>query len=280
MDADGYLPVRLIATFPRVKNMTQGYNMVLSAIESSEELELTEDSAYVRTIHEPQKWPILDSVVPTPVLTGTTTSVATTPPIMVTTATPLLSGVMTTAANASTGVMSPVIPESPLSPIQPSLSHPAPAGGVAEMLNPNVPEFVPKGLLNVEKMSRTTNTESNSVDSSVGTTTVTSENAIGTAKRDKMDSELKKTESVTESNGSVEVAQVGTQTGKGEEEQIADWKEVKRKIKSKERRRLNSTNSETNSTMKEDELTFSFEDDLNELPGGKPRHYSSSRYSL
>ncbi|ODN01605.1 La-related protein 1 [Orchesella cincta] len=61
MDSDGYLPVHLIATFPRVKNMTQEYSIVISAIQGSENLELKADLSSVRTRINPTIWPLPDN---------------------------------------------------------------------------------------------------------------------------------------------------------------------------------------------------------------------------
>ena len=111
MDADGFLPVRLISSFHRVKSMTQDYGVALTAIRKSSELELREDMSCVRTLKNPTKWPILDTVLPPP-------PVAPHPPMMM----PLSSGI---------GI--------PLPTGKPRLLSES-----GEMLNPNVPEFVPK----------------------------------------------------------------------------------------------------------------------------------------
>lgn len=59
MDADGYLPVTLIASFNRVHTFTNDLSLVVDAITSSDKLELA-NNFKVRTKHEPTKWPILD----------------------------------------------------------------------------------------------------------------------------------------------------------------------------------------------------------------------------
>ena len=66
MDDKGYLPIQLIASFHRVSRMTQDYQLILTAIQTSVCLELTEDCKCVRTSMEPTKWPILDSSSPPP----------------------------------------------------------------------------------------------------------------------------------------------------------------------------------------------------------------------
>lgn len=68
MDSAGFLPVHLIATFPRVKNMTQDYAIVISAIESSELLELNlPEKTCLRGKSNPEKWPLRDiATAPSP----------------------------------------------------------------------------------------------------------------------------------------------------------------------------------------------------------------------
>ncbi|XP_022915475.1 la-related protein 1B isoform X3 [Onthophagus taurus] len=59
MDADGYLPVTLIASFHRIQSLTSNISLVLDAIASSDKLELS-SGFKVRTRQDPKKWPILD----------------------------------------------------------------------------------------------------------------------------------------------------------------------------------------------------------------------------
>jgi la-related protein 1 len=62
MDSEGYLPIKLIASFQRVQNMTHDYNIVISAILSSQTLQVKEDMTCVRTMITPTKWPIADTL--------------------------------------------------------------------------------------------------------------------------------------------------------------------------------------------------------------------------
>lgn len=57
MDAEGYLPITLIASFPRIKALSSDISMVLSAVQESEQLEMFKNFK-VRTKNEPTKWPI------------------------------------------------------------------------------------------------------------------------------------------------------------------------------------------------------------------------------
>lgn len=60
MDADGYCPITLIASFYRVQTFTRDLHVVIDAINSSDKLELAADNFKVRTKQNPTKWPILD----------------------------------------------------------------------------------------------------------------------------------------------------------------------------------------------------------------------------
>lgn len=61
MDADGFIPVTLIASFHRVLAMTADIAVILQAIKESDNLELV-DGFKVRTKTDPKIWPITDSV--------------------------------------------------------------------------------------------------------------------------------------------------------------------------------------------------------------------------
>ncbi|CAH1153336.1 unnamed protein product [Phaedon cochleariae] len=59
MDAEGYLPVTLIASFHRVQALTNNVALIVEAISSSDKLELTAGFK-VRPKKDPLQWPILD----------------------------------------------------------------------------------------------------------------------------------------------------------------------------------------------------------------------------
>lgn len=71
MDAEGYLPVQMIASFNRIRNMGVGWEDVLQAVRDSDLLELDESTSLtlggdsipvvhyrMRTRNDPLKWPI------------------------------------------------------------------------------------------------------------------------------------------------------------------------------------------------------------------------------
>ncbi|XP_074548143.1 la-related protein 1B isoform X4 [Halichoeres trimaculatus] len=63
MDAQGFLPISLIASFHRVQALTTDINLIIEALKSSKEVELVDDK--VRCKSDPERWPI-----PTPPVVG------------------------------------------------------------------------------------------------------------------------------------------------------------------------------------------------------------------
>uniref|UniRef100_A0A3B3ZVY4 HTH La-type RNA-binding domain-containing protein n=1 Tax=Periophthalmus magnuspinnatus TaxID=409849 RepID=A0A3B3ZVY4_9GOBI len=64
MDAQGFLPISLIASFHRVQALTTDINLIMEALKSSTEVELVEDKVRCKT--EPERWPIAMPVVGSP----------------------------------------------------------------------------------------------------------------------------------------------------------------------------------------------------------------------
>lgn len=56
MDAQGFLPISLIASFHRVQALTTDVNLIMEALKSSTEVELVDDRIRCKT--EPDRWPI------------------------------------------------------------------------------------------------------------------------------------------------------------------------------------------------------------------------------
>lgn len=57
MDADGYLPITLIASFHRIQALSSDIQVVLTAVQESDKLEIFKNFK-VRTKVDPTKWPI------------------------------------------------------------------------------------------------------------------------------------------------------------------------------------------------------------------------------
>jgi len=58
MDAQGYLPISLIASFHRVQNLTQDVNMIIDSLKDSQTVELSDNKLKARTKNDPARWPI------------------------------------------------------------------------------------------------------------------------------------------------------------------------------------------------------------------------------
>ncbi|ODM93557.1 La-related protein 1 [Orchesella cincta] len=190
MDEQGFLPVHLIATFPRVKNMTQDYSAVLAAIQSSPSLELNADMSMVRVKNEPEKWPLRD--------------IATAP-----------------APNAS------------------GFGNPSGVGsGGEEILNPNVPEFIPK------RVSLT----------------------IPEAQDDEDDIEGEKEPEAGKTEQEPELEKLVLKKSNVDVDELEEsWREVKKKPKpvvNKEKKRSSLSFSEVSSAVfRTEELAFQFEEE-------------------
>ncbi|XP_023289973.1 la-related protein 1B isoform X2 [Orussus abietinus] len=144
MDAQGFLPITLIASFHRVQALTTDVSLVIEAILESNKLEMV-DGFQVRTKVDPLKWPILDAA-----------------------GNPVFSSFSEISHSGQNEVIIPPAPQPEFSPAaRPLPTVPAPpvprvlrTGGVTsstgrlsecesvsssigESLNPDVPEFVP-----------------------------------------------------------------------------------------------------------------------------------------
>ncbi|KAK4019727.1 hypothetical protein OUZ56_001736 [Daphnia magna] len=62
MDSEGYLPISLIASFHRVQALTQDVSLVIQALQQSSLLKI-KDLVKVRTVNDPEKWPILPETI-------------------------------------------------------------------------------------------------------------------------------------------------------------------------------------------------------------------------
>ncbi|XP_041453585.1 la-related protein 1-like isoform X3 [Lytechinus variegatus] len=65
MDAEGYLPISLIASFHRVKALTSDVGIITTALNDSTEVELSSDKSKVRCRLSPMQWVINDPLTPT-----------------------------------------------------------------------------------------------------------------------------------------------------------------------------------------------------------------------
>ncbi|VDK50443.1 unnamed protein product [Anisakis simplex] len=58
MDKDGFLPLSLIASFPRVRSLTQDLKLIADGLRGSEKVEISDDGRKIRPRSNPQQWPL------------------------------------------------------------------------------------------------------------------------------------------------------------------------------------------------------------------------------
>ncbi|VDO89427.1 unnamed protein product [Heligmosomoides polygyrus] len=62
MDAEGFLPITLIASFPRVRSLTQDLALICEGLRDSDKVELSDDGNMVRPRLNPTEWPLTPTV--------------------------------------------------------------------------------------------------------------------------------------------------------------------------------------------------------------------------
>ncbi|CAG9530147.1 unnamed protein product [Cercopithifilaria johnstoni] len=65
MDKNGFLSLVLIASFPRVRTLTDNIVLITEALRNSEKVELSDDSENVRPRDNPQQWPLSPALLQT-----------------------------------------------------------------------------------------------------------------------------------------------------------------------------------------------------------------------
>lgn len=173
MDADGFLPVTLIASFHRVQALSTDVSLIIEAVKESDKLELI-NGFKVRTKTEPTKWPIkvAENGEELPVVSTTTK--------------PIDENDVTNALVASTltSIPPPPLPRNFRKLPNPSLGETPPQSlqqptqEVAKQpddLNPNVPEFVPDTSKTIKSITTAMPTESSKVAATATTAETKSE---------------------------------------------------------------------------------------------------------
>uniref|UniRef100_A0A914HB61 Uncharacterized protein n=1 Tax=Globodera rostochiensis TaxID=31243 RepID=A0A914HB61_GLORO len=65
MDHEGFLPLSLVASFPRVRSLTLDQSFIVESLYDSEKVEMNEDNQKIRPRMNPQQWPLLESATHT-----------------------------------------------------------------------------------------------------------------------------------------------------------------------------------------------------------------------
>lgn len=260
MDAEGYLPVTLIASFHRVQALSTDVSLIIDAVKDSDKLEFC-NGFKVRTKTEPTKWPIKvaeNGDEPTnPVLINenalATTTLTSIPP-------PPLPRNFLKLPNPPLGE-SP--PESLQQPTQEVARQP-------EDLNPNVPEFFPD-------LSKTTIT---------ATSTKLPDEPNAKKKTDDVQRKQKSTppkedadKKTTNKPNPKTTTETDKKTTTPPDESSDLWKEVKRRSKLHQQPQLDQpkiTNVNKVRPSEKEELDFQFDEELDIPTSGRVNNFTDN----
>ncbi|XP_023247863.1 la-related protein 1 isoform X2 [Copidosoma floridanum] len=270
MDADGFLPITLIASFHRVQALSTNVSLVIEAITESDKLEIV-DGFKVRTRFDPLIWPILDNGNP---INSGSSDVSSTSPNEISYPHFTQPPEFQPAAKPLTAIPAPPVP---------TLLHPVPpvngdelrlsesesiTSSIADTLNPEVPEFIPVVLTANKQVQDTT------VNSIQNTEKKYEETINEKAEISDKDVEEKKLNSIeNKASGDIEMEN----KKKHEEAKVVnEWHEVKKKKSaSKEKEKIMNGNKISNHVGHEkEELDFQFDEELDAPPTGRHNTFS------
>nr|XP_033326939.1 la-related protein 1B isoform X2 [Megalopta genalis] len=271
MDAQGFLPIALIASFHRVQTLTTDMSLVVEAIMESDKLEML-DGFQVRTIIDPLKWPILDTPENSFYLESDRLNAA-------------KNEVILFPHESDFHPVSVPLPVIPIPPVPRFIQYnPAAVGrlsesesvssSIGENLNPDVPEFIPNELTskNIESAAA----EATASDSQMNETQFGDSQSIPSSlsnhKSSSMDDEISAIGSSSDPSG-VKV--------NGEMQPPSDdvWKEVRRRVKPSHKERNEEREKVDNIKSEErEELDFQFDEEL-DTPPPTGRHNAFSEWS-
>ncbi|XP_033326939.2 la related protein isoform X2 [Megalopta genalis] len=271
MDAQGFLPIALIASFHRVQTLTTDMSLVVEAIMESDKLEML-DGYKVRTIIEPLKWPIHDTPENPFYLESDRSNAA-------------KNEVILFPHESDFHPLSVPLPVIPIPPVPRFIQYNSAAVGrlsesesvsssIGENLNPDVPEFIPNELTskNIESAAA----EATASDSQMNETQFGDSQSIPSSlsnhKSSSMDDEISAIGSSSDPSG-VKV--------NGEMQPPSDdvWKEVRRRVKPSHKERNEEREKVDNIKSEErEELDFQFDEEL-DTPPPTGRHNAFSEWS-
>ncbi|XP_017766146.1 PREDICTED: la-related protein 1 isoform X3 [Eufriesea mexicana] len=283
MDAQGFLPITLIASFYRVQTLTTDVGLVIEAIMESDKLELV-DGFKVRTKIDPLKWPILDAAGNPVFLEPSDASNPSQNEVILSSTSE--SDFCPAARPLSTVPIPPV-------PRVLQFNHNIPTVGrlsesesisssIGDSLNPDVPEFIPNEL--TEKSNEPIGSNSRNEQAktemqpeevkSIPTPSNKGSSLLLGNKFSEVDDKLSTTAKCS-SSSSVPKVQVN-----GELQSANDvWKEVRRRVKPSHKEKNEEKEKVDNVKNEErEELDFQFDEEL-DTPPPTGRHNAFSEWS-
>lgn len=256
MDPEGYIPVSLIASFPRLQALTSDHTVVVDAIRSSDKLEMNH-LFKVRTKTEPTKWPIPDKVSNVPGGMPTVPPIIPPPPLI-----------------HAFAPFPSFLPDCPLFQRE---------GGSGknhyDNLNPDVPEFVPvsfSGSAQEDVSEAEEITENGAVVTNASAEDASDRTVVATDASEISGKETAPTSlvSLTESENGKEKNEKGVENDKDA------WRQVKKKIKPPPREKSEEESRPGKNHVfvdtEKEELDFQFDEDLQVFSG---RHNTFSEWS-
>nr|XP_012225831.1 PREDICTED: la-related protein 1B isoform X2 [Linepithema humile] len=276
MDAQGFSPLTLIASFQRIHSLTEDLNLVIRAVQESDKLELLEsENGYkIRTKFDPLKWPIEDrttsSNLEQPIL----------PPSKV------IPSVSETIFCPATKPLS-AVPPAPIPRVYETFysarrhsESESISSSISETLNPDVPEFVPTDLTG-RTNGFTAVDESGEIKNKID---------LEKSKEDISESTVIETPLLPPNNNlSMEINEESTTDSSTpnspSERQVNDesnsssdnaWQEVRRRVKQPHKDRNEKT--EVTHNVEREELDFQFDEEF-DTPPPPPRHNAFSEWS-
>lgn len=294
MDAQGFLPITLIASFHRVQTLTTDMSLVIEAITESDKLDWV-DGYKVRTRIDPLKWPILDAAENPVYSDSSDASMSSKNEVMLSTS----EVKFYPAARPLPSIPIPPVPRvlqsnhqvsTTISRISESESI---SSSVGDSLNPDVPEFIPVELTSKindntlgEQVSEQENgqsktdeaieipkslPESSSSNESSSLSTNESNSVQTTASNDKPQIE----------NCTLPKVQINGEDRPPQSSSPSDnsWKEVKRRVKHSHKERSEEKEKPGHHKNEErEELDFQFDEEL-DTPPPTGRHNAFSEWS-
>ncbi|KOC66335.1 La-related protein 1 [Habropoda laboriosa] len=287
MDAQGFLPITLIASFHRVQTLTTDVGLVIGAIMESDKLELV-DGFKVRTKIDPLKWPILDAAGNPLFAESTDTSNPSQNEVILSTSE---SDFCPAARPLSTIPIPPVPRVLQSNHIIPTIGRVSESesisSSIGDSLNPYVPEFIPNELTNKNSEPVTssdsggggekvrTKEERSKEVKSIPTQSSNNSSLLSNNESRKPENKTSTTTKCSSPPASVSEVQVN-----GESQSADDvWKEVRRRVKPSHKERNEEKEKVDNIKSEErEELDFQFDEEL-DTPPPTGRHNAFSEWS-
>ncbi|XP_076665173.1 la related protein isoform X1 [Andrena cerasifolii] len=281
MDAQGFLPITLIASFHRVQTLTTDVGLVIEAIMESEKLELV-DGFKVRTKTEPLKWPILDAAG-NPVFSESSDP-----------ANPSENEVILSTSESDFCPAARPLPTIPIPPVPRVLQSnhvmstigrvsesESISSSIGDSLNPDVPEFIPNDLTSkynepalLNNGSDPAKSEGQSEDAkNIPAPSSNDLSPLSNNESSKMGDKTSATDKCS-SPAPVPDAQVNGESSSGDV-----WQEVRRRVKPSHKERNEEKEKVDNIKSEErEELDFQFDEEL-DTPPPTGRHNAFSEWS-